>query len=144
MRSFQKSFQRSKFLHQNRAPLSSVLPCLAWLSPFFLASLARLFQSFSSSPTATGHRFARSIVRVSDWPSDFRVIRYQESLSGSVSSVSTVFPLQSDNNSCRKELDSELLEAKSTVKGVLTADRDGLVLKGELSPRSRKQFRLIF
>ena len=32
---------------------------------------------------------------------------------------------------CRKELDSELLEAKSTVKGVLTADGDGLVLKGE-------------
>ena len=32
---------------------------------------------------------------------------------------------------CRKELDSELLEAKSTVKGVLTADGDGLVLKGK-------------
>lgn len=30
-----------------------------------------------------------------------------------------------------KELDSELLEAKSTVKGVLTADRDGLVLKAD-------------
>ena len=35
------------------------------------------------------------------------------------------------NRCCSKELDSELLEAKSTVKGVLTADGDGLVLKGE-------------
>ena len=41
----QRSFQRSKFLHQNRAPLSSVLPCLAWLSPFFLASLGCFIQS---------------------------------------------------------------------------------------------------